>query len=457
MIAMQRREFIKSGVAAWAFASGLLVSGAAPARPRPKIAAIFTELRFRSHAFNILENFFAPYLFNGALVDPGVEIVAFYADQFPDDDMAREVSQRLRVPLYSSIEAALCRGGNELAVDGVLVICEHGEYPTNELGQKLYPRKEWFDRCIAVMRSAKRHVPLFTDKHFSYRFDWAREMLDTARRAGMPLLGGSSVPLCQRRPMIEFPEGAEIKEAIAVHGGGFEVYDFHAIEVLQSMIENRRGGETGVARIEFLESEAAQRAARAGRWSSALFNAAMAAERAPGGERQPRLNFRNPAATVKGEMDDTANLRHALLVTYRDGTRGTVLAVGSSSDRWNFACRIGDDATPRATAFFNSPWGNRGLFKALSHAAQRLFIDRREPFPAERTLLTTGITAAAVRARSAPGGAIDTPELAIAYRPNDWSAFRERGATWKIITAGTTQPLTFDPGDEKFIKLRSAR
>jgi hypothetical protein len=135
MKAMQRREFIKTGAAAWAFATGLLVSGAAPGRPRPKIAAIFTELRFRSHAFNILETFFAPYLFNGALVDPGVEIVAFYADQFPDGDMAREVSQRLRVPLYSSIEAALCRGGNELAVDGVLLICEHGEYPTNELGQ----------------------------------------------------------------------------------------------------------------------------------------------------------------------------------------------------------------------------------------------------------------------------------------------------------------------------------
>jgi hypothetical protein len=147
-------------------------------------------------------------------------------------------------------------------------------------------------------------------------------------------------------------------------------------------------------------------------------------------------------------------LRHALLVTYRDGMRGTVLAVGSSPDRWNFACRIGDDATPRATAFFNSPWGNRGLFKALSHAAQRLFIDRREPFPAERTLLTTGMTAAAVHARRAPGGAVDTPELAITYRATDWSAFRERGATWKIITAGTPQPLTFDPGDEKFVKLR---
>src|SRR5688572_32917845 len=114
MIAMQRREFIKSGVAAWAFASGLLVSRAAPARPRPKIAAIFTELRFRSHAFNILENFFQPYLFNGKLVDPGVDVVAMYADQFPADDMARDVAKQLNVPMLPTLEGALCAGGDKL-------------------------------------------------------------------------------------------------------------------------------------------------------------------------------------------------------------------------------------------------------------------------------------------------------------------------------------------------------
>jgi len=87
----------------------------------------------------------------------------------------------------------------------------------------------------------------------------------------------------------------------------------------------------------------------------------------------------------------------------------------------------------------------------LSQAAQRLFIEKREPFPAERTLLTTGLTDAAVRARQAPGGVINTPELAITYQPRDWRAIRERGETWKIITAGTTQPMTFEPGDAKFL------
>ena len=54
-------------VAAWGHANK-------PATPRPKVAAIYTIFRFRSHAYNILENFFEPYLFNGKLIDPTVPL-----------------------------------------------------------------------------------------------------------------------------------------------------------------------------------------------------------------------------------------------------------------------------------------------------------------------------------------------------------------------------------------------
>ena len=77
-------------------------------RPRPRVAAVFTEFRFRSHAYDILENFFSPYLFCGKLHDPGVDVVSFYADQFPQQDMAVKASRDHHVPLYDSIDKALC-------------------------------------------------------------------------------------------------------------------------------------------------------------------------------------------------------------------------------------------------------------------------------------------------------------------------------------------------------------
>lgn len=81
-----RRDFLKQATVAGTLAclrpAGTLVATMPVAR-RPRVAAIFTVMRFRSHAYNILENFFEPYLFRGRFVDPGVDVVSLYADQIP--------------------------------------------------------------------------------------------------------------------------------------------------------------------------------------------------------------------------------------------------------------------------------------------------------------------------------------------------------------------------------------
>jgi len=267
-----RREFLRL-----AAAGGVCVaaapSWAGPDKPRLKVAAVFTELRLRSHAYNILINCLGPYLFRGKRIDPGVEVVSFYADQFPKNDMARDVSKRFGVPLFPKIDEALGLGGKDLAVDAVLLIGEHGEYPDNERGQKMYPRKEFFDQIVAVMERSQRFVPVFNDKHLSYRWDWAKEMYDNARKLGIPLMAGSSVPLGERRPVIELPADAVIEEAIAIHGGGMEVYGYHGLELLQSFVESRRGGETGVARIQLLIGDQYDKAAKDGLPAAGAANA----------------------------------------------------------------------------------------------------------------------------------------------------------------------------------------
>ena len=439
---LSRRDLLARS-AAWTIAPGLFAGpGLANLRHRrPRGAAIFTEFRFRSHAYNILENFFRPYLFRGRLIDPGVDIVSFYADQFPKADMARDIAGQFQVPLFDSIDQAMCVGGQSLAVDAVLSIGEHGDYPINTLGQKMYPRKRFFDEAFAVMKRAGRYVPLFNDKHFSYRWDWAREMVDTARAHRMPLLGGSSVPLGQRRPCLDVPRGTRISEAIAIHGGALESYGFHGLEVLQSMVEARgTAGETGIASIQVLEGDALFAAAEKGRWSMDLAEAAMLAEL----DRQPRSMKR-----LLSEHENTSP--HGILVEYRDGLRAAVLKVGSNANRWNFAYRAEGDKKPRATALFNGPWGNRCLFKGLSHAIQSMFIHKREPYPAERTLLVTGALDAAVRSHHAGGRRLQTPHLDVAYTPTDFSDFRENGLSWKIITKHTPQPRSFQPGDQRFL------
>jgi len=226
------------------------------AKGRLKVAAVLTAFTYRSHAHVLLENFLEPYLFNGKLTTSGIEVVSFYVDQFSERDMAREVAAKYNIKIYPTIPGALCLGGEKLAVDGVLSIGEHGKYPINEKGQQEYPRKRFFDEIVAVFRRSGRVAPMFNDKHLSYRWDWAKQMFDTARLMKIPLMAGSSVPLAERRPPMEIPRGAKIIEAVSIHSGPVESYDFHGLEVLQSMVEFRRGAENGVARVQFLQGEA---------------------------------------------------------------------------------------------------------------------------------------------------------------------------------------------------------
>jgi hypothetical protein len=433
---LTRRQFLQATGAALAGAT--VPAWAAQGRRRPRVAAIYTVFHFRSHAHVILEKFLRPYLFNGRRVEPPVEVVSFYADQIaPAGDMTAEVARQFKIPRFKTIADALTLGGRELAVDAVLAIGEHGRYPVSKLGQVEYPRKRFFDEAVAVMRRSGRFVPYFNDKHLSYRWDWARAMYDTARKHGIPLMAGSSVPLAQRIPPLDLPAGAALEEAVSIHGGGVESYDFHGLEILQSLVESRKGGETGVASVQFLRGDALWRAAKEGRWSAAVAQAALAAEF---GNGRPDLRH------LKGE---SAVEPHGLLLTYRDGFRATALKLGRSSVRWDLAVKPAGEARVRATRFYVGPWGNRNLFMALAHAIQHHFVHGRSPYPVERTLLTTGVVEAAMRSRARSGERLQTPHLHIAYEPRDFTAMRETGASWKVLTPGTPEPRGISPIGER--------
>src|SRR5690242_9491117 len=122
-IASTRRQFLQkaaalAGSALAAPAMRVHVAEAAAAKSgRLKVAAIFTEFTYRSHAHVILENFLEPYLFNGQLITPPFDVVSFYADQTPDKDIGRQVARDRGIPIFKTIDEALCLGAKELAVD----------------------------------------------------------------------------------------------------------------------------------------------------------------------------------------------------------------------------------------------------------------------------------------------------------------------------------------------------
>lgn len=382
---------------------------ASTAPRRLKIAAIITEYRENSHADVIVTKFLAGCDYPEAEFRPQVEIAAMYLDQVPANDMGHAMARQYDVPLFPTIGSALCLGGDELAVDGVLIIGEHGNYPYNEKKQHLYPRRRLFDETAAVIRpwvaKGRPAPPVFSDKHLStYSWTAAKAMYDTARELRIPFMAGSSLPLAWRRPPLVFPIGVELQEALAGGYGGLDAYGFHALETLQCMVERRRGGETGVRAVQCVSGAAVWKALEPGagnRIDRAVLDAAL--------KRGEKVRA--------GRVEANAREPVAILIEYRDGLRASMLMLDGHADEFLFAARRKGASEPDATLFWLQEPKPFAHFARLSAAVEKMFLTRKPTYPVERTLLSTGILLAAHDSLYGGEQRLETPHLEIRYRP----------------------------------------
>lgn len=237
---LNRREFLQ-----WTGAASMAGLWAGPALAQPekrlRLAVVTTEWRYHSHAWHMAERFLVGYPKQGKWHRPPLDVVSAYVDQFPEKDLARSRSAEFKFPIYPSVAEALRCGGDRLAVDAVLIIGEHGSYPRSEFHQTKYPRYELFKAVTDVFRKDGRSVPVFNDKHLSWKWSWAKEMVDISKELNFAFTAGSSLPVTYRMPDVELPYGAEVEEVLGVSIGSVDSYDFHCLEMMQCLVERRKG------------------------------------------------------------------------------------------------------------------------------------------------------------------------------------------------------------------------
>ena len=362
-----------------------------------KIAAIITTYYPHSHADVIVSKFLKGFPTDDGLLAPQVDIVSMYIDQIHKNDVGIELAQEHNVTRYPSIPQALCLGGQKLAVDGVLLIGEHGDYAWNEQGQHLYPRCYFFEQICGVFASSGHSVPIFSDKHLSWNWPQARWMYERAKALDIPFMAGSSLPLTYRRPWLEHTLATPLDEALSLAYGGLDSYGFHGLETLQCMVERRQGGETGIAAVQCLEGKAVWQAAAAGRWSEDLATAALACI-------EPKK------ADSFDQYRDTATL---FLLEYADGfTASTLMANGFNGwlSGWGYAAR--SRGTVQACEFYlaGDPHPH---FSYLGLNAQEMFITGKPQYPVERTLLIGGALEALLDSRHKGHVRLATPHLKV--------------------------------------------
>ena len=404
-------------------------SAARPSPKRPKLAALVTEYRKYSHGQNIVDRLLGGYGWESRWHHPEMDVVSLYIDQFPESDLSRQRGERHPdLDMYPTIAQALTLGGDQLAVDGVLLIAEHGQYPKNDKGQTLYPRYEFFEQMVEVFRASGQSVPVFCDKHLSWDWDKALDMVETSRQLGFALMAGSSLPVCRRVPSIDLPWGAQIEEMVSVGVGGIDGYDIHSLESMQCLAERRRGGETGVASIQALRGDAVWQLLAADSWEAggldpSLLEACLCRSLSlkPADESN-RHTYPEPEDLP--ELVDSPPVAYRL--EYTDGLRATMLLLEGLVRDITVAARIKDQADPFSLLFYLGAGHDMqpNFFNPLTHHIEHLMASGRVPYPIERTLLTTGLTAAGVESLWRHGAKLATPHLAIDYQVGQESTFR---------------------------------
>src|SRR5580704_14008722 len=386
-----------------------------------RIAIVTTIYRYLSHGQHIGDRFLVGYPREGQWHRPDMKVVSLYVDQKPDGDLSGERAKEFGFRVYPTIAETLRCGGDKLAVDAVLIIGEHGNYPKNEKGQILYPRYEFFKQCVDVFEKDGRAVPVYNDKNLSYSFEKAQWMVAASRRLKFPMLAGSSLPVTWRLPDLELPLNCEIEEALMVGEGDSDAMDYHALEAMQCMVERRKGGETGVKAVQMIQGDAVWKAGEEERWSKELLTAALSRSDTPQG--LTILDGRTQDLASNGQLPKLVKKPAAYFIERSDGLRTTLLMLNGEIKDYNFAAKVKSMPGFPSTQFFLSPTPNVTYSACLVSKIEEMFATGMAPYPVDRTLIVSGILEACLTSRLQGQKRLETPNLTVRYRAPAQSQF----------------------------------
>lgn len=370
-----------------------------------RVALIANYYAISSHANVIATKFFVGFPTDEGMVPSRVKIVSLWIDQpSPDSsgkrgiaDVGRRIAQMHGVKIYPTIAEALTLGGDKLAVDAVIYIGEHGEYTRSRLGVKMYPRLNFLEQIFRVFDASNKVVPVFTDKALAYSWLDAKWIYDRSKELNVPLMAGSVLPYSWRDPVLQHPIGTKITEAVAVGYGALDSYGFHIAEILECMLERRKGGETGVMSVQGLKGPAVWKAADEGKFSMKLLEEAC----------------NTIKGRSKGSMREAVKEPIAILVNYKDGTKGTIVMLsGYVGEGWGYAANAGGKTV---ACEFILEGSTNAHFSYLGLNIQNFFLTGKPSAPVERTLLTSGILDMGIRSIADGGKVMQTPFLNIQY------------------------------------------
>jgi len=256
----------------------------------------------------------------------------------------------------------------------------------------------------------------------------ARELAGLAHSRKIALLAGTPLCVTWRLPEVELPPATSLSEALIVvqanpspgqtsppaPPSSLRGAELHALEGLLPVVERRRGGESGVRSIRFLEGKELWKAGDKGNWFWPLLAAALSRSHSPQGD--PVLDGRTQDLVGLGLVPKLARNPRGWLLEHRDGLRSTILVLDGVVADFNFAVKAQDGSVVSAQ-LFRAPAPAEQHFSRLAAVMEEFFRSGVAPWPVERNLLIAGLLENFSQPSSRTGRVVPTPKLEVTYRP----------------------------------------
>ena len=384
------------------FGAPAVIPDARAAAPAKRIAFLIDSWYPISHADVIGTRLIGGYRMGDRTYASPVGVASVLTVAPRPTDRGSELSTRYGIRLAGSVAEALLDDPRaaqpRLAVDGVLIAVRTPlpvTPPAEPSGQF-----RLFRDTMAVFDRVGGHVPVFVDKNLAATWLESQTIIGEGAKRSVPMMAGSVVPWVPLEPSL--PVGRKPVVAVAVAAAPYDLYAIHVADLLQAVVETRGSRETGVAWVREV-GRGFWSMPDGGQWGRDILETLLSTSR----------TRRSYAPRVPDGLRDDV---YVVLVQYVDGMKGVVALMTGQFDDAEF--RVGIRYEGQTAPYVGglvlggAPYDHFGY---LAHALVQFYTTGKPVAPAERTLLSTGISLLGMQSRQQSGQTISSGSLGVTY------------------------------------------
>lgn len=363
-----------------------------------KVAFLLDEFAIGHPSQQLLDRFLLGYSHDGQWRTPGERRTIVYASEGVWNEALEDRLNRHGLMRAGDIPSAVA------GAEGIIAVPKGAGAATNE------------DLIRAMVMQAPEGSACFAYGVLANEVVTAYDFVTQGPRRKIKVTGGTALPYAPRLPEVEIRKNVPMKEALVVVQGSFPVAELNGVECLLPLIERRKGGEAGIARIFRMAGEHLWQMGRSQRWPVELLGPALSRSDSPQGGSV--TDGRTQDLVGKALVHDLATNPRGWILEHKDGFRSTILVLDGVVADINFALQM-ETGQVLSAQVFQPPAPLERHYNDMAASLESYFAGDALPNPPGRSLMESLLMEMMLRLALVGGTMTDITGLqpAVSYFP----------------------------------------